>query len=792
MQFTAGAVGGTLLTPIPWKLADDSAIWSQNWSWRPSPERGEITQAPTICLFCEGGCGIQARLVNNRRAILLEGNPNHPVNAGGICPLGAAGLQFLYAPYRIPQPLKQAGTRGDLSGFQPITWDEAMDELTGRLARLREQSGPHGLAGVTTHRASSMDSLWSHFFQAYGSPNLFKMPSPVDHQAAAAFLTTGHFSPVAFDLQDASLVLSFDTELLDGWGAPGRIQRLFGSWNRQNASQGRTTLVHLGSRCSMTAAKANRWIPVHPGTEPLVALSLAHVMVRERLHDAAYVNTHVFGFEDWRDAEGTLQQGFRSFILSGEFSPQRVASKAGLQPGEIIELAKTFAASPRSVAVWGKGQEGLPSPAPHDLSYLVLNILRGNLTASGTLSLVPPVPLGPLPSPELDAVAQEGLGRARQGNARLPGGHPGSAATFFRELNDPAFPVPEILLVHEANPLYTLPQTVQVRQALDRIGWIVSFSPFMDETAQMADLILPNHAPLERLDDIIGLPGTPYGYYAVANPILTPQQYTRHTGDVLFQLAQVLGGTPARSHPWKSYEAYLQDRVAGLAASGSGIVAESEESNPDALKAGDELSPNFKDAGDLWGKLLKGHCWISPPWDVLSRLNTPTGRIELLTEAFQVPGGQPEAGRIEIPSVHGTSTEESAEFPLYLIPYSTLQVSSGFYPNPPFMTKTVFDHIIKAGDQFVEINPRTARQLHLHEGDRALLKTPAGQAHVRVHLHEGAQPGVLYILRGFGHTAYDEYINSRGVNPNSLIKTQTDRRTGMEVVGLTPAQIEKA
>ena len=101
LQFAAGAVGGTLLTPIPWQLMDDSAIWSQNWWWRPSPERGEITKVATTCMLCDGGCGIQARLVNKNRAILLEGNPKNPVNAGGICPLGAAGLQFFYAPYRV-------------------------------------------------------------------------------------------------------------------------------------------------------------------------------------------------------------------------------------------------------------------------------------------------------------------------------------------------------------------------------------------------------------------------------------------------------------------------------------------------------------------------------------------------------------------------------------------------------------------------------------------------------------------------------------------------------------------
>lgn len=107
LQFTAGVVGGTLLTPLPWKLADDAAIWSQNWSWRPSPARGDISTTQSICVQCGGGCGIRARLVDKKRVIFVEGNPHHPINKGGLCPVGLSGPQYLYATYRVPQPLKQ-------------------------------------------------------------------------------------------------------------------------------------------------------------------------------------------------------------------------------------------------------------------------------------------------------------------------------------------------------------------------------------------------------------------------------------------------------------------------------------------------------------------------------------------------------------------------------------------------------------------------------------------------------------------------------------------------------------
>ena len=105
LQLVAGGIGGTLLSPLPWKLADDTAIWSQNWWWRPSPEDGEMVTAPTVCPYCGGG--IRAQLVDGKRAIAVEGNPDHPVNEGGVCPVCASGIQYYYAPYRVTQPMKQ-------------------------------------------------------------------------------------------------------------------------------------------------------------------------------------------------------------------------------------------------------------------------------------------------------------------------------------------------------------------------------------------------------------------------------------------------------------------------------------------------------------------------------------------------------------------------------------------------------------------------------------------------------------------------------------------------------------
>ncbi len=163
----------------------------------PFPERGEVTKVASICTMCPGGCPGQARLVNGNRAILIEGNPTNPLTGGGICALGASGLQFLYAPYRIPQPMKQEKGRGNISGFQPVSWDEALGELGKKLGQMKTDGKSQELAAIISNRQSSMDVLWRQFFTAYGSPGLFRMPSATDGLKFAAELTTGIAQPFA-------------------------------------------------------------------------------------------------------------------------------------------------------------------------------------------------------------------------------------------------------------------------------------------------------------------------------------------------------------------------------------------------------------------------------------------------------------------------------------------------------------------------------------------------------------------------------------------------------------------
>jgi len=791
LQFAAGAVGGSLLSPLPWQLAADSARWSQNWSWRPSPERGEITKAAGICTMCEGGCAIQARLVNGNRAILIEGNPANPLTGGGICALGASGLQFLYAPYRISKPMKQTKSRGDVSGLQPISWDEALAELGKKLSEARAEGNSYEVAGIISNRPSSMADLWLQFFTAYGSPNLFRMPSAADGLKLAAQLTTGKASPFAFALGNAEYILSFGSNLFEGAGAPSAVFPSLRQWTRGGKRS--VKLVQVESRCSMTASKADQFLAVAPGTEAALAMGIAHLMVRNGHYDVDFVKNNVFGFEDWTDGTGKKREGFRSLASSAACSPEEVAKVCGLEATQIDRVAREFAAQPKALAIWALGQPDNSNGIYHQLAFAALNALKGNLKPNGLVSIAPGVALAGLPPVHKDEAANEGSRRVRFDTAKS-GPAPFRQYGLYEFLDSirtgSQYPI-EMLLVHESNPLYSIPENKLFQEALGKIPTLVSFSSYMDETAAQADLILPDHTAFERCDDVVGIPWAPFSYYAVSTPILQPLLDTKHTGEVLLALAGGIGGSVGASMPWKSYEEYLKFRVEGLAQSRKGAVADKPDVPIIKLSAGESVQPNFTDGADLWKKLKAGYCWYDAP-AAIAGFETVSGKLELACQSIGIKDAAVADDKLYLPHFEPANPSgDESELPLLLVTYKPSFTASGYLPNPPFMNKLIPNSVLKGADVFIELHPHTASKLEFSQGELVSLKTTQGEATVRVNISAAAHPGVVYLPVGLGHKAYDNYVQNKGVNANSLMEVQLDPVSGMGTVWACRAQLRR-
>jgi anaerobic selenocysteine-containing dehydrogenase len=365
---------------------------------------------------------------------------------------------------------------------------------------------------------------------------------------------------------------------------------------------------------------------------------------------------------------------------------------------------------------------------------------------------------------------------------------------FVKNINEDSLYPLQMLWVYEANPAHDLADVKPFIESLNKIETVVSFSPFMDETTQLADLVLPGPTYLERLEDVPTPPGLQYPVLGLSKPVLKPRFVATHPGDILINLAKSLGGSVASSFPWSDYETALKQRVEGIAESGRGRVADEPGDEPWKGGQGKGLEPNYDSADDLWEKLMEHSCWFDTTPKMVSwgsAFETPSGKFEFYSQKMRQIGIR---GNDITYLPHFEQVEPAGdphEYPLILVPYEILTITNGPLANPPFMTKMLFDFELKGNDCFVEINAKTAAKLGLKEGDRIALQTEGGTAKVRVHLTGAARPGLVFIPTGLGHSGFDSYIRGKGVNANAIVVAQQDKVIGLATWWGTRVKISK-
>jgi hypothetical protein len=226
IKLGAGVAVGTGLTPIPWKLLDDTAIWSQNWSWIPKVPRGEITVRNSTCTLCPAGCGVRAQCVAGA-AVGIAGVGEHPLSRGTLCPAGFGSHCAAYHPRRIRQP------------------QGALDALAGALKR-----GPMAILDLGPRRAVS--SLYADAAEAKGG--MYLRVANRDEAFLDVLVTRLGREPgsLGVDLENARTVISFGAPVLDGWATPGRVMERWRS--------GELQVIQVERRQSRTALAANRWV----------------------------------------------------------------------------------------------------------------------------------------------------------------------------------------------------------------------------------------------------------------------------------------------------------------------------------------------------------------------------------------------------------------------------------------------------------------------------------------------------------------------------------------------------
>ena len=775
------------------------ALGSGFWKWSQFPalekpnEPGVERWIPTVCGQCMGGCGILVRVIDGW-AVNIAGNPLHPVNRGTLCPKGIAGLQGLYDPDRVRSPLKRVGKRGE-GQWQPISWDEALHLVTESLRDLRQKGEPHYLAVLGGRYRGLMRTLWERFLEAYGSPNYIDNQFQWEGSPAEGLLfTQGIFSLPAYDLENARHLLSFGSGLLESYWSPVQALMAYGYFRRGRPEQ-RGKLVQIEPRLSVTAIKADEWIPIQPGTEGMLALGIAHMMIKEGLYNKEFVSNHTFGFENWTDQNGREHLGFKDYVLS-EYEPQVVSKKTGVPIDTIIRLARDFATNQPSLAI---GYRDRPF---HQMAVAVLNGLTGSIDTPGGILIPRTIPYQPFPPVKRDAIAKRGLEKERMdgGKEFLMAGH--LPYLLAKNVISGKPYKPKVLFLYYTNPLFSNPNPDLFSKAFSEIPLIVSFSPYIDDTTQIADLILPDHTPLERWQDDPLFLNNGFPVLGIRQPVVEPLYQTKATGDVLLHIAKALGGETQKSFPWNDFKEVMIYGLKGIfeAKRGDTFGLQFDEAWTRLLQKSGWWAPSYKTFQEFWKLLQEKGGWWDPiydskEWDRI--FQTPSKKFQFsvqgLKQAYPSFASKDLKDSALLPHwEEPKKTDDQKEYPYQLHVFRTMAMAGGRNANQPWLQQVAGPQLFEKWETWVELNPETAKSIGISDGDWVWVESMAGKIKVKVRIYKGAMPEVVNIPIGLGHRSGGRWASNLGENPYRLLQEDLDPLTGHPIQGSTRVKIYKA
>ena len=495
-----------------------------------------LTAIPTTCQQCPAGCGVIAYL-NGNRLVQILGNPDHPINKGGICAKGVAAINLVNDPERLLFPLKRIGPRGE-NRWSRITWDEAYHTLSTRIGRLIEE----GRTEEFVVDLGREDFILKQFALAVGHVTIIDRPvmKNINRSSAFAYMT-GHSSSIP-DVTHSRTILNFGANPFANHDYFVGIARRLALARVEKG----TKLITFDVRMSETAARSDKWHPVKPGTDGSIALAMAHVIVNKKLADTKFLTNRA-------DISLEVIEEHLS-----QYTPEWAEGESGVAAKDIERMANQFASQKPSVAILGGGAFDHENGYHNTKCVSLLNWLVGNIGKQGGMFFSD--------SPQTHSRIASSVGtisRSKREN--------GPIDIYFSYLSNPAYSDPEC--DKSANFLKDEKTT----------PFLVVMDTHITETAMLADLVLPAATYLESwgaefAPPLDGIPVLNIRQPAVSllspaetlrspsfdsgkllENVFQPLGEAKEVGNVCLKLAKDLGGTANRILPYQDTQEFCSE-----------------------------------------------------------------------------------------------------------------------------------------------------------------------------------------------------------------------------------------
>jgi len=656
----------------------------------------QVKIVKTICNMCINQCGIDV-YVQDGKIVEVSGMQEHPLHH--LCIKPYASAEVVHSKERLTTPLKRVN-----GAFKEISWDEAFTVIVDKLTRIKDEYGakavvPYVGIGVSL---GVITKVIRRFADIYGTPN-FKTGGWYCFRARVmgSVLTVGSYPNPDF-LQD--------TKCMVIWGK-NPPESLASERHAINVTAKRgAKLIVVDPRATPLAKQADVHAQVRPGTDCALALGLMNVIITEERYDKDFI-------EDW-----TI--GFDKLVeMVKDYPPEKVEVITSVPAGTIRDIARMYATNRPACISMGVSLEHCSNGIQTIRAINILEAICGNLEISGGNLTFPGSGCANLRLPE-KASKDTPVGAEFPLFTRM-GGDATSTTVTDTLLNEKPYPIKSLLVVG-ANPLVNWPNSNKVREAFEKLEFLMVEDLFMTETAKMADIVLPavSHLETDDLRDVYFnhecLP-----LIVKSNKVIEPIGQCMEDWKIWTELGRRMGY--GEYFPWESADELIEDLLEPTDIS----LAQLKE-NPGGILYRKRTFHYYRRGG----------------------FKTPSKKVEIYSERMAQLGYDP------LPTFHEpveslVSRPDLAErYPFVLTTGpNTSAYTHSRYRNVPSLRRL-------CPEPFIEINTTTAQGLGIADGYMVKVSSPRGSVRAKARLTDGIHPNVVSMPHGWS--------NDTGANANCL------------------------
>ena len=697
-------------------------------AWAEEQQQADVEVKPSLCNVCSSHCGMWVHIKNDR-IWKVTGHEDNDRSQGNLCARAHGGIEWVYDIDRIKQPLK----KNEEGEFEPVEWDDALDDITERLQDILDEDGPESVVYGHNPRRTGV-------FYGERLMHALDVSTIFTHNAACNTARNKGLSATiggvpSYDLAETDYVIFLGRN----YGGGIRTSQL---QNLQQAIKNGARIVCIDPRHNDTAAIADEWLPIRPGTDLALLLAMGNVIIGEGLYDEEFVENHTLGFGEFAESVK-------------DYDPSWAETMTDIPAGDIRRLARNLAAAAPSAFIhpgW-RGAFGCNYENSTETARAVgcINALLGNINEEGGLMFYKGPETGSLdedehPSPSVpDTPRADGAGEEENPLATSHG-LPHLLAERMKEGEVRS------CFVRHHNPVRNFPDFEHMEEGFSSLDLLVVFEIQMSETAMLADYVLPECSFAER-EEVIESRGGEKGTLAMRSQVIPKiHPETKSYDEIIVELAERL-----------DVEEYFNFSL--------------DEVNEAILEPYDIDLEEFKEKGSMMVEV--------PEPEEMPDLNTDSGKVEFYSEEFAEHGHSPVVRWVN--PATGLRIEGN-EF--RLVQGKEAVHSHTATANTPQLAQITRDYDTNR----LWLNADRAEELGIDDGDEVVVRSDIHEETCRVKVTERVHPETAYIHGGYGNrTPYYEISKEiDSINPNDFVRYQKESIVGHAMINEVIVEIEPA